>query len=93
MKKIIFEEKNPTVLARDVRSANSYVGLENPHGIRSFLLNSTALNHYSSDLRIISDLGLRNELEESFKDQSYTLYAFDTAFELMRWVYHMDNSE
>ena len=90
MKKIIYEEKNPTILARDLTLSNSYIGFEDGHGNRSFLTNTVGINHYSCDLYNISSLGSRSDLEEVYINQAYTLYAFETAYDLMYWVYNMD---
>ena len=88
MKKLVFEEKNPTITSSELHSSDC-IGLETSDGRRSFLLNTTPLNHISNDLYIISNKGLRDELEEVFSDKKYTLYVSETVYELMEWVYHM----
>ena len=88
MKKLVFEEKNPTITPNELHSSDC-IGLETPDGVRSFLLNTASLNHISSDLYIMSSKGLRHRLEEIFADKKYVIYVFETVYELMEWVYRM----
>ena len=89
MKKLIFKEENPVIYPKDLHSLHC-IGLENPSGTRSFLLNGLPLNHVSAGLQIISNKGLRQELEEVFRDMPYNIYVFDSAYELMVWVYRIE---